>query len=41
VVDELALEQFLAYFPYFEKLKVDLCDLHPVSVSARYQLLNG
>jgi hypothetical protein len=23
----------LAYFPYFEKIKVGLCDLHPVCVS--------
>jgi hypothetical protein len=24
---------FLAYFPYFEKKKVGLCDLHAVSLS--------
>jgi hypothetical protein len=34
---------FLAYFPYFEKIKVGLCDHHAVYVSVYppYQLLNA
>jgi hypothetical protein len=30
---------FLAYFPYFEKMKVGLCDLHAVGVSVNPPLL--
>jgi hypothetical protein len=26
-------QYFLAYFPYFEEIKVGLCDLHAVCVS--------
>jgi hypothetical protein len=31
----------LAYFPYFEKMKVGLCDLHAVCVSPSPKLWNG
>jgi hypothetical protein len=34
---------FLAYFPYFEKVEVGLCDHHAVCVSVypSYERLNG